>query len=257
MCRKKKRRNATCILRLKIQVSRITGWWDVWFPCEDEKLSKVFGDVGIRISKEMNSFICGSDDKDFNGVIKDKYCNLDELNFITKRLDSLDAREKCTFYAAAIATGADSMEDLINLTYNTQCYSVINDFSSLNEVGKYVYLNEAGGASTKELEELDGKAIVENLMKFSPMKAVTSYGVVYQNRIEPEIMYDEKHFPCYHWQNEIATLKLEVKGERVASASLFFEGLTSREIADRQGVRQNAVWKSIQGAIETLKKFFV
>ncbi|MGB4659370.1 MAG: sigma factor-like helix-turn-helix DNA-binding protein [Mobilitalea sp.] len=36
----------------------------------------------------------------------------------------------------------------------------------------------------------------------------------------------------------------------------FFEGLTSREIADRQGVRQNAVWKSIQGAIESLKKFF-
>jgi DNA-directed RNA polymerase specialized sigma subunit, sigma24 homolog len=36
----------------------------------------------------------------------------------------------------------------------------------------------------------------------------------------------------------------------------FFEGLTSREIADRQSVHQNAVWKSIQGAIETLKKFF-
>ena len=36
----------------------------------------------------------------------------------------------------------------------------------------------------------------------------------------------------------------------------FYEGLTSREIADLQGVRQNAVWKSIQGAIEALKKFF-
>ncbi|MGB4660132.1 MAG: antirestriction protein ArdA [Mobilitalea sp.] len=187
---------------------------DVWFPCEEEKLSKVCSDVGIRISKGMNCFITGSDDKDFNSVIKDNYCNVDELNFLAKRLDSFDTREKLTFYASAIAIGADSMEDLINLTYNTHCYSIINDFSNLNEVGKYVYLNEAGGASIKELEELDGKAIVENLMKFSPMKAVTSYGVVYQNRIEPEMVYDGKHFPCYYWQTEIATLELGVMGER-------------------------------------------
>lgn len=187
---------------------------EVWFPCEEEKLSKACSDVGIRISKGMNCFIPGSDDNDFNGVIKDNYCNVDELNFLTKRLDSLDVREKRTFYAAAIATGADTMEDFINLTYNTHCYSVISDFSNLNEVGKYVYLNEAGGASVKELEELDCKAVVKDLIKFSPMKAVTAYGVVYQNRNEPEIVYDGNHFPCYHWQNEIATLELEVMGER-------------------------------------------
>jgi hypothetical protein len=187
---------------------------EVWFPCEEEKLSKICSDVGIRISKGMNCFIAGSDDKDFNGVIKDHYCNVDELNFLTKRLDSLDTREKLTFYASAIATGADTMEDFINLTYNTDCYSVISDFSNLNEVGKYVYLNEAGGSSVKEIEDLDGQAVIKDLMKFSPIKAVTSYGVVYQNRNEPEIVYDGKHFPCYHWQNDIATLELEVKGER-------------------------------------------
>jgi hypothetical protein len=187
---------------------------EVWFPCEEEKLSKVCSDVGIRISKGMNCFTVGSNDKDFNGIIKDNYCNVDELNFLTKRLDSLDTREKLTFYASVIATGADTMEDLINLTYNTHCYSVISDFSKLYEVGKYVYLNEAGGSTVKEMEELDGKAIVEDLMKYSPMKAVTAYGVVYQNRNEPEIAYDGKHFPCYHWQNEVATLELEIKGER-------------------------------------------
>ncbi len=37
----------------------------------------------------------------------------------------------------------------------------------------------------------------------------------------------------------------------------FFEGLTTREIAEKMGVSQNVVWKSIQGAINNLKKFFV
>ena len=35
-----------------------------------------------------------------------------------------------------------------------------------------------------------------------------------------------------------------------------FEGMTTREIADKMGVSQNVVWKSIQGAINSLKKFF-
>lgn len=36
----------------------------------------------------------------------------------------------------------------------------------------------------------------------------------------------------------------------------FFEGLTIREIAERQGVNRNAVWKSIQGIIAQMKRFF-
>lgn len=36
----------------------------------------------------------------------------------------------------------------------------------------------------------------------------------------------------------------------------FFEGLSTREIAERQGTNQNAVWKSIQAAIKKLKNFF-
>lgn len=36
----------------------------------------------------------------------------------------------------------------------------------------------------------------------------------------------------------------------------FFKGMTTREIADKLGVSQNVVWKSIRGSINTLKKFF-
>lgn len=36
----------------------------------------------------------------------------------------------------------------------------------------------------------------------------------------------------------------------------FFEGMTTREIADKMGVSQNVIWKSIQRALNSLKKFF-
>ena len=46
----------------------------------------------------------------------------------------------------------------------------------------------------------------------------------------------------------------EVQRERLHL--YFFEEMTTREIADKFGVSQNVVWKSIQGAISTLRKYF-
>jgi len=37
----------------------------------------------------------------------------------------------------------------------------------------------------------------------------------------------------------------------------YFEGRTVREIAQRQHVSSNAVWKSINGALEQIRQFFV
>jgi hypothetical protein len=187
---------------------------EIWFPLEEEKLSEIFKELGISLSKGTNCNVFDSNDKDFIGVIKERYCNIDELNFLTKRMDSFDAKERITFYASAVGTEAQSLKDLINLTYNTHCYSVISDFSNLESTGRDVYLNEAGAATTKELEEVDGRSIVDKLMKFSPLKVVTPYGVLYQNRNEPELIYDGRHFPCYYWKSETTTLCLEAHGER-------------------------------------------
>ncbi len=46
----------------------------------------------------------------------------------------------------------------------------------------------------------------------------------------------------------------EVQKERLHL--YFFEGMTVRSIAEKQGVNRNAVWKSIQGTIEQLRRNF-
>lgn len=187
---------------------------EAWFPVGEEKLNQICEELGISISKNANCYIVDSNDSDLISVIKERYCNVDELNFLVKRLDSIDAKEKNTIFASAVGTDAQSLKDLINLTYNTHCYSVISDFSNLNAVGRDIYLNEVGAATTKELEAIDGRAVVDELMKFSLMKVVTPYGVLYQNRNQPEQVYDGRHFPCYYWQSEIATLCFEAHGDQ-------------------------------------------
>lgn len=49
------------------------------------------------------------------------------------------------------------MTDLINLTFNMYCYSLINNFSNFDKLGKDLYLTEKMPVATKELDELDGK----------------------------------------------------------------------------------------------------
>lgn len=61
-------------------------------------------------------------------------------------------------------------------------------------------------------------------------------------------------------QMELETLQkamqslTEIQKERLHL--YFFEGMTIREIARKQGVNRNAVWKSIQGILEQLRAFF-
>lgn len=67
---------------------------------------------------------------------------------------------------------------------------------------------------------------------------------------------------------EEVILKMDLERLQIALQSLteiqrerlqlyFFERLSTREIAERQGINQNAVWKSIQMAIKNLRNFFV
>ena len=90
-------------------------------------------------------------------VLECQNINIDELDYLAKRLDSLDEYEAKQFEAAAARFELTDMTDLINLTFCSQQVTVISDFSCLEEVGRDHYLSINGGcAGTGELDNLDG-----------------------------------------------------------------------------------------------------
>lgn len=84
---------------------------EVWFPLDDLQLIKICDDVGIGAKLTENIYIVDSSDTDLSMLIKEKFCNIDELNFLTKRLDSFDTKEKLTFFASAVATEAINVKE--------------------------------------------------------------------------------------------------------------------------------------------------
>ena len=84
--------------------------------------------------------------------------NVEELNYLAKRLDSFDTCEAAQFQAMAHKLELFELKDLINLTFCCQQATVITDFTNLKEVGRDHYMNIHGGcASMEELEQLDGE----------------------------------------------------------------------------------------------------
>ena len=145
--------------------------------------------------------------------LEDSEINLDELDYLAKRLDSFDTMEVAQYQAMTEKLNLRGMTDLINLTFCCQQATVITNFSDLASVGREHYMNLHGGcASTQELEDLDG-AETARLLIDSGAGEVTPYGVVYDNGMRLEQLYDGKHLPDYHYEPDLLTVALTSKQE--------------------------------------------
>ena len=92
--------------------------------------------------------------------------NVEELNYLAKRLDSFDTGEAAQFQAMAHKLELFELKDLINLTFCCQQATVITDFSDLAAIGRDHYMNLHGGsASVDELNALDGKKTARQLIE--------------------------------------------------------------------------------------------
>lgn len=184
----------------------------LWFPWKADDFEKVCLGLEIVPSTEPNCIIVDLSDERLATLLKDKACNIDELDYLMKRLDSFDNDELQTFYAVAYTEKAETTADLINITFNTHCYSLVADFSDLDAVGKKMYLTEQGAVSEKELQSFDGRAYFEQLLAQNQKARVTPYGLLYKNKNPIQTIYDGMHFPLYYWQDEIAELEVGKEG---------------------------------------------
>ena len=139
--------------------------------------------------------------------------SVEELNYLAKRLDSFDTGEAAQFQAMAHKLELFELKDLINLTFCCQQATAITDFSDLSAVGRDHYMNLHGGcAKTEELDALDSEATARRLIE-SGSGTITSYGVVYDNGMKLEQVYDGQFFPCYYYEPNAITVAVTAKSE--------------------------------------------
>ena len=154
-------------------------------------------------------------DSAYNVLKRMEQCtvNVEELNYLAKRLESFDTGEAAQFQAMAHKLELFELKDLINLTFCCQQATVITDFSDLAAIGRDHYMNLHGGsASVDELNALDGKGTARQLIE-SGSGTITPYGAVYDNGMKLEQVYDGRFFPCYYYEPNVITVAVTSKAE--------------------------------------------
>ena len=154
-------------------------------------------------------------DSAYNVLKRMEQCtvNVEELNYLAKRLESFDTGEAAQFQAMAHKLELFELKDLINLTFCCQQATVITDFSDLAAIGRDHYMNLHGGsASVDELNKLDGEETARRLIE-NGGGTITPYGVVYDNGMKLEQVYDGRFFPCYYYEPNAITVAVTSKAE--------------------------------------------
>ena len=143
----------------------LVGEW-VKFPTTPEEMQKVFERIGIGQKDDFGQpyeewFITDYDC--YVDGLYDKlgeYENLDELNYLASKLDEMSQGEYEQFQVAMeIGDHSGSLQEIINLTENLDCYDIYPDIRDHDDLGRYY------------IEELDAMQVPEHLRNYIDYEA--------------------------------------------------------------------------------------
>ena len=143
--------------------------------------------------------------------IKGTLVNIDQLDYLAKRLDGFCSGEVSQFQAMAHKLGLNDITDFINLTYCCQRTTVITDFFDLEQIGKNHAITMNGGAMPMDqYQAVDGRKDALQLIQGGG-ETVTPFGVVYDNGMKLEPVYNGHQFPVYPYDGLFMVLEVTPK----------------------------------------------
>lgn len=155
--------------------------------------------------------------------------NLDELDYLIKRLDSFIDDEIAKFQAMAEKLDLSDIKDFINLTFCCQKATVISDFSDLEEVGKWHFLTLNPGCDAETLEHVNGERVAIGLIRHGA-GTVTPYGVVYDNGMQMLHLYQGGAFPDYDYNSAVLGVKMTSRYEPEREEAYFQLPMPARRV---------------------------
>ncbi len=74
-------------------------------------------------------------------VLENTFVNIDELNFLAKRMEGFCGDEDFQLFEAMKLEGFTSLKDIINLSFNLDKYTLIQNIGDMQKVGVEYTLN--------------------------------------------------------------------------------------------------------------------
>ena len=149
----------------KYNEGELVGEW-VKFPTTAEEMKEVFKRIGIGqrddFGQPYEEWFITDYDCYVDGLYSKlgEYENLDELNYLASKLDEMSESEYAQFQAGMeMGDHCGSLQEIINLTENLDCYEVYPHIADYDDLGRYY------------IEELEVMQVPEHLQNYIDYEA--------------------------------------------------------------------------------------
>ena len=122
------------MIKLKIKYGNEST--DIRFPCKETEMSAALERIHAEDVTPLELYVTGVVFPEELGCLQDRFVNLDEVNFLGKRMDGFFGDEEYQFYEAMKSEGFDTLPDLVNLSFNLDRYPLIRDISDMGKIGR-------------------------------------------------------------------------------------------------------------------------
>ena len=181
------------------------------FPVSDEMLNVILENSEMPTDTTQLFFV---EDVHYPlelSALNARNVNLDELNFLARRLDSFTEEEIEQFFAATEHENAQSLKNMINLTYNLDKFTLIKNVGDMTKVGRDYTLNTEGCVPADSRYDAKYAEIGRKLLA-SGRGVFTERGLLFVEDKPIEEVYDGKTFPGFAYQSFIVNVDVEYKG---------------------------------------------
>ena len=221
---------------IKLRIKNGEHETDVRLPITEEGLREKLAEINTGESRlaSQSVFVSAVHHPNELSELNERYANLDELNYLAKRMESFDSLEYDQFLIGISKIERPAEKELINLTFNLDHFTLCRDVSDYGRIGRAYVLNTEGSVPTGD--EADPKyAVIGKELIDRGLTEFTEKGLlIYDPEAELTEVYDGHTFPEYYYKNCNVSVAVR-KAERTELIQLPEEELAIEKALVRLG----------------------
>ncbi len=188
---------------IKLKIKYGNSQTDLHFPCKEAEMSAALERIHAEDVTPLELYVSEVVFPEELGFLQDRFVNLDEVNFLGKRMDSFFGDEEYQFYEAMKSEGFDTLPDLINLSFNLDRYPLIRDISDMGKIGREYLLTVKGCLPADDEDDPKYAEFGRKLIQ-SGKGVFTEHGLLFVDESTPfQKLYDGQVFPPYVYDSDV------------------------------------------------------
>ena len=198
---------------IKLKIKYGNSQTDLRFPCTEKEMNAALERIHAEDVTPLELYVSEVVFPDELSCLQDRFVDLDEVNFLGKRMDSFFGDEEYQFYEAMKAEGFETVPDLINLSFNLNRYPLIQDISDMGKIGREYLLTVKGCLPADDADDPKYAEFGRKLIQ-SGKGVFTEHGLLFIDEDTPFVKdYDGQNFPPYVYEEMLCFIRAEYNGK--------------------------------------------